>query len=265
MTRREAFAAGPHASWILWTAYGVVLLGVVLSVPPLAQDPTFHDFADVRAAWGIPRFADVVSNAALLLPAIGGLLALRTRRDDSRGATPHPTHALFFAAVTLTAFGSAYYHWAPDSRRLLWDRLPLGLAAGAFPAMVLTDRAAIRGSGRVGLAAWLALGPAVVVYWHIGEMQGAGDLRPYFVLQAVSLLAVPALIALLPARHTRGEGYLLAVGLYVVAVAFEQEDRPVFETLGVLSGHTLKHIAAGLAVAALAWMDRGRRDLAPRA
>lgn len=263
MIRRDALAAWQHVPWLLWAMYGLVLGGYALGVPSLAQDPTYHDFADVRGAWGIPNFGDVVSNAALLLAGLGGLLALRGRGQGPRGGTADPMHALFFGAVTLTAVGSAYYHWAPDSPRLFWDRLPLGLVASAFPAMVLTDRVAVRGSGRVALASWLALGPAAVVYWHIGARTGAGDLRPYFVLQAVAMAGALALLALLPPRHTRGGAYLLAVASYAAAVVFEQADRAVFETLRVLSGHTLKHIAAGLAVAALAWMVAGRRALAP--
>ena len=41
--------------------------------------------------------------------------------------------ACFYAGVTATAFGSAYYHMKPNDARLLWDRLPVSLA----PSIIL--------------------------------------------------------------------------------------------------------------------------------
>jgi hypothetical protein len=273
---RRALAAWPHWPWVLWAAYGVALAAALLALPPVAQDPAYHAFADTRALLGIPRFADVASNAALLAAALWGLAVLR--RQGAQGAagaaaaaaglTPpvRHVHALFFAAVALTALGSAYYHWAPDTPRLLWDRLPLGLVAACFPALVLADRAApsagaARPAAGWALAAWLAWGPATALYWSLSEAQGAGDLRPLGVARAVSVLATLALLALLPRRHTLGGAYLLGLGLYALASVCEVYDGAIFAATGLLSGHTLKHLLGGLAVAALAWMLARRRAL----
>jgi hypothetical protein len=38
------------------------------------------------------------------------------------------------------------------------------------------------------------------------------------------------------------------LGLYVLAKIFEGIDKPVFATNGFVSGHTLKHLVAGLAL-----------------
>jgi hypothetical protein len=274
---RHTWAAWLHWPWVLWAAYGAALAAALLALPPLPQDPAYHAFADVRTLWGIPRFGDVASNAALLLPALWGLAVLRRQAAGRAGAAAGLTapvrvvYGLFFAAVALTALGSAVYHWAPDSPRLFWDRLPLGLVAACFPALVLADRALLRAArqsagarraARWALGAWLALGPATVLYWRAGEAAGAGDLRPYFLVQGVGVLATLALLATLPRRHTLGWVYGLVVALYTLAFLCEQNDAALFRTLGVVSGHTLKHLSAGAAVAALAWMLARRKAVA---
>jgi hypothetical protein len=63
-----------------------------------------------------------------------------------------------------------------------------------------------------------------------------------------------------------GWNVLVALGVYVLAKLAEVGDRPIFERLGgLVSGHTLKHLIAALATAALVWMvgSRGRAPEAP--
>ncbi|MDM5181921.1 hypothetical protein PO883_32625 [Massilia sp. DJPM01] len=40
---------------------------------------------------------------------------------------------LGFLLIGLTAFGSSWYHLAPDDTRLVWDRLPIALACVSLP------------------------------------------------------------------------------------------------------------------------------------
>jgi hypothetical protein len=65
-------------------------------------------------------------------------------------------------------------------------------------------------------------------------------------VQVYSLLAL-FLVFLLPPRYTRGSDLLAVAGLYVLAKIFESADRPIFSLGHLVSGHTLKHLAAGLA------------------
>ena len=44
------------------------------------------------------------------------------------------------ARVFLTAFGSAYYHCAPESARLLWDRLQMTIVFMTVFTMVVAER-----------------------------------------------------------------------------------------------------------------------------
>ena len=59
-------------------AYLILLLMVaalvaVMALPPIAQDPTYHDFADNRTFFGIPNFLDVTTNLAFLAVGIAGV------------------------------------------------------------------------------------------------------------------------------------------------------------------------------------------------
>jgi hypothetical protein len=213
---------------------------------PLPQDPGYHRFADMRAWDGIPNAGDVLSNA--VFAAAGGLgLAFlgstrgRRRLPDSRIRL---AYTLFFAGVFLTAFGSAYYHWAPDNGRLFWDRLPMTLAFSSVFAAVLGERVDPRLGGR-WLLPLLILGAASVLYWRWTEASGRGDLRPYAVMQYGLIASLALLLLLFPDPHSRGLGAVAAV--YVLAKVFELLDGPIFRLTGTVSGHTLKHIAAGAA------------------
>jgi hypothetical protein len=73
-------------------------------------------------------------------------------------------------------------------------------------------------------------------------------LRPYAVTQFGGLVVLVLIIALFPARYTRGSDFVIAFGFYVVAKIFEAADRVVFSFAHLVSGHTIKHIAAALSV-----------------
>lgn len=50
---------------------------------------------------------------------------------------------VLFLGLALTGFGSAYYHLAPDSARLIWDRLPLTLVFMAILAATVVERISV--------------------------------------------------------------------------------------------------------------------------
>jgi hypothetical protein len=81
------------------------------------QDPAYHGLADRRVILGIPNFGDVVSNVAFLLVGAAGLRLCAKRRLPGARAS----WTVFFLGVALVSVGSAYYHWAPDNRTLVWD------------------------------------------------------------------------------------------------------------------------------------------------
>ena len=220
-------------------------LVVLFLLPTLTQPAAYHAFADTRPWLGLPNALDVLSNLPFLLAGLFGLRAALRLAPAPHGAC----WLAFFGGVSLVAFGSAFYHLAPSDASLVWDRLPMTFAFTSLFAAVLGETVSARLGRRLLLP--LVLAGAVAVLWW----QRRGDLRPYFAVQALALAGVPALLALFPKRES-GRGWLVAgLGCYALAFAAEQSDRAVFAFTGsALSGHSLKHLLAALACAAVVAM-----------
>ena len=77
------------------------------------------------------------------------------------------------------------------------------------------------------------------------------------------LSAIVAIAALLPSRYTRGADVLVAVAIYAVAKLAEMLDAQVYALGHLVSGHTLKHLLAALAVWWLLRMLQLRRPISP--
>ncbi|GAA5785951.1 hypothetical protein [Chitiniphilus shinanonensis] len=244
-------------SWITLLAWASVLaLGLY---GPIRQWPDYHQFVGDVALWGTPAALNVWSNLPFLLVGWWGLRQVRRlprHADDSAWVG----WRLFFAGVALTALGSAYYHWAPDDARLVWDRLPIALAAGGLLAAGWAEAGARRwGREAAALAALLAV--VSVAWWHftgLGSDQG-GDLRPYLWLQLAPLLLVPCWQHRADAPWSERLAMLQAGLCYGLAKVAELGDAVVYDLSGGwLSGHHLKHLLAAAACALLAWMLRQR-------
>jgi hypothetical protein len=167
--------------------------------------------------------------------------------------------AVFFLGIGFTAFGSSYYHLAPDNDRLLWDRLPMAVAFMSLFSAVLCERINIY-FGVFLLPILVGAGIASVWYWHWTEQLGRGDLRFYYLVQFYSLLVMALLLVLFPPRYTCTSDFVVALGLYVLAKVCEHPlDGPIFSFLLWISGHALKHLTAALAawwMAGMLWQRR---------
>jgi hypothetical protein len=104
----------------------------------------------------------------------------------------------------------------------------------------------------------LAIGS--VFYWDWSERVGQGDLRPYGLVQFYSGALIALILALYPSAYTRARDPFDVLGLYALAKLCEWLDRPILAALGGVSGHTLKHLVAGVAVF---WLLRMLRLRAP--
>lgn len=249
------------APWLLFPPYAAAALIIHRLSAPIAQDPAYHAFADMRIVFGIPNFADVASNVAILWPALAGLVLVQRADAPMRFGTAveRAFALLFFAALLATAFGSGWYHLAPDNDRLLLDRLPIGLAFTAFLAWLTAERTRLRGGGIALLLPWLAVGPASVLWWYAGEIHGEGDLRPYLLLYLFVFLATPLLLSL-PTAYSRARAYWWAYLAFALGMACDRLDHAIWIWLdGWISGHTLKHLLMGLALALLVRMLARRR------
>ena len=248
---------GSGPSMTPWIRHAPTLITVGLIVilalhGRIAQPVHYNEFADQSAALGIPHAADVLSNAGFALVAVWGWLTLWPRRGSARLRAGWPGYRLFLIGLFLTAFGSGYYHLAPDNARLIWDRLPIALACAGLLAGVRGDS---KPGSRTGIEA-IALAccaVASVAWWVYTDLGGADDLRPYLLLQGLPLVLVPLWQAIYRAPRAERIAFALAMALYVLAKLAEVLDQEIAAALGVVSGHTLKHLLATAATAAVVW------------
>jgi hypothetical protein len=204
------------ANKILLPLAGVLVTAFLILMPPLHQNASYHAFADHRTILRIPNFWDVISNLPFLIVGLIGLLRFRDTASS----------VLFFG-VFCTALGSAYYHLAPDNARLFWDRLPMTIAFMSLLAIAIK---------RPKLAIPFVLAGIIsVVWWRLTD-----NLWPYGFVQ-FGTMAVLLVIAV------REEPGLWPVFIfYGFSKICEHFDQQIY-SISPLSGHTTKHLLAGVA------------------
>lgn len=228
----------------------IALAGITtfLLLPTLRQPEAYHHFADDRTMLGIPNFLNVMSNAPFAWWGAMGLWFVgRSHAANARGGfilrSERIPYAVFFAGAFLTCFGSGYYHWSPDDATLAWDRLPMTLAFMGLLAAIVAERIDVR-AGLLLLGPLVAAGAASVWWWR-----RSGNLWPYACAQFFSIVLIGLLLVLFPPRYSRTGDLLWVTGFYVLAKVFEALDRQIFALTDYLvSGHTLKHLAAAVSV-----------------
>jgi hypothetical protein len=215
----------------------------------LAQPLGYHAFADGRALFGVPNALDVLSSGAFAVVGVAGLLLVLARGPALERVGGRPPWLVLFAGVLAVSAGSAWYHLAPSNATLFWDRLAMAVGFAGFVAALVGDRAGAPAAARL-LAPLAFASAASVVYWIASERAGAGDLRPYLVVQVGAVAAVPAVLARFPRREGTA-GWWCATALYLAAKVLEGLDGEVLRATGLVSGHTLKHLVAAAAVGVL--------------
>ncbi|MBS0322015.1 MAG: alkaline phytoceramidase [Proteobacteria bacterium] len=250
-----------RAAWLL--AFTVACIVAAVLLPAMPQPLDYHAFADQRPLWGIPHFGNVVSNVAFAVVGVAGLGVALRRATVFQFPVERLAYVVFFAGVLLTAWGSSYYHLAPDNARLVWDRLPMTIAFGGLIAAQVTERVSLR-AGLVVLAPAVLVGLASVLFWQATERRGEGNVLPYAIVQGYAMVMLVLLTTLYPSRYTRGSDLYAVFAWYVVAKLCETFDGEILTALGgTVSGHTLKHLAAAMAGYVVARM-LARRTLVAR-
>jgi len=131
---------------------------------------------------------------------------------------------------------------------------------GALVAVVVSERINVE-AGLKLLPFLVAIAAGSVLQWYRDELHGHGDLRAYAAVQLYSALVL--LIApLLKSRYARSYDFLTVFGFYALAKVFEAADGFIFVHVHVVSGHTLKHLAAAAAGYWILRMLRFRRPIA---
>ncbi len=211
---------------------------------PIPQTEHYHQFADSRFLL-IPNYQNVISNFIFLFAAAYGFLFVdftKAQRNEKVYL-----YALIFG-VFLTSVGSAYYHYNPNTEALFWDRLPMSFGFIGFLVWLLS-KTAVKKNDLALFVVGLILAVGSVVYWSYTESIGLGDLRPYLFVQfGVILVALLVFILYRNASYPRKSCFYMLL-FYVLAKVFEILDVKIYEvSLGITSGHALKHLLAGYGI-----------------
>jgi len=248
-------------AWVL-VAFTLAVGAVAMLAPRIPQPQSYHNFADQRGWLGIHDFGNVASNLLFAVAGAWGLIFLlrKSKQECFVESRERWAYVLVFLGLFLTAFGSGYYHLAPDNARLVWDRLPMTLAFMGLVSAMISERLSVP-AGFYLLPILVLIGTGSVVWWGHTETVRASDLRFYAAVQVYAVLILPVLL-LLPPRYTRSSDFAVVFSFYVLAKIFETEDRQIFSLdRHTISGHTLKHLAAGAAGFWILMMLQKRRPI----
>jgi hypothetical protein len=215
---------------------------------PLAQDPAYHAFADDRTLLGIPNFWNVVSCVPFFIVGAWGLVILT--RHPGTATRLRSAWTVFFIGILVTTFGSGYYHLDPNNASLGWDRLAMVIAFTGLLALVIGEYLSAQWANRL-LVPLLLLGVGSVYYWLTTEARGAGDLRPYALVQFLPMLLVPVIVLVRRERSDLGPWFGLLIVCYAAAKIFEFYDASVYSAGEWMSGHAIKHLLAAAGAACL--------------
>jgi len=226
---------------LLLVAMAAAAIGGVFLLDPIPQNQDYHRFVDGRTLLGVPNFWNVASNLPFLIA--GGLGLLQVRRIASTDLATH--YRVFSAAIALVALGSAWFHLSPSTPTLVWDRLPMTVAFMSLLSAVIADRISWV-AGRALLWPLIVAGIASIAWWLRTEMAGAGDLRPYALVQFLPMLLIPLMLLMWRGEGLSSRPLWMAFAAYVFAKLAEHFDAAIFTSTG-MGGHALKHLFAALA------------------
>ncbi|HEU0290768.1 MAG TPA: hypothetical protein VFR39_08460, partial [Burkholderiales bacterium] len=198
----------------------------------------------------IPHAGDVLTNLSILA---AGLFGLALRRRMLVAPQERAAVNVLIAASILTAFGSAYYHWAPANATLVWDRIPIAMVLMAILALVMADRVHPL-FARHALWPFTALGTASAILWGLSEAMGQGDLLLYLTVRIGAGAAIVLLLVLRQPQHTGTRWLVAALACEIAMAFFERYDHEVFRLTGeFVSGHNMKHVMAGIGLGFVFW------------
>lgn len=209
---------------------------------PLQDAADYFNFADQRNFLGIQNALDVLSNLGFLFVGIYGILVLK-KSTQSLNKELLLLGYLFSLSIVLVSVGSAYFHLNPNTQTLFWDRLPMTLAFSAISSILVIDKI----DKKIGLLFAVLLIPlsALTV---IGWSSAWFSLRFYLAVQFGSIVFVLLLVLLRSSGLIKNQAVYSMLGLYILAKILESYDSQIFLFTNFISGHTLKHLAATVAI-----------------
>lgn len=192
----------------------------------------YHNFADKRRLAGLPNALNVLSNLFIIIPVIY-LLKHKTENNTENNTNNN----LLIIHITLLSLASAYYHYNPTDKSIFWDIIMIA----TLSIIVLN----IINEYKCGILFYI-LGILSVVYW-----KQTGDIRLYLLI----LIGVPIIFFLKYYDNEEEDDNGVKKNLYIIlffTVLYrfvEYYDHQIYNlTNNMISGHTLKHIFAGLSI-----------------
>ena len=177
----------------------VTTIIAIFNIEPITQNPAYHHFADQRRILHIANFFNVLSNLPFVIIGIMGIRLVALRQATGGLAELQTMYLVFFTGIFLTGFGSAYYHFQPDNQTLVWDRLPMTIAFMALFSAIIGEYISVQLAQKL-FVPLLILGITSVIYWHLTELDGHGDLRAYLLVQFLPILLVPLILLLFESK-----------------------------------------------------------------
>ncbi len=231
---------------VLLLAITLFVITIVLFADPIAQDQQYHQFHDTQIIFGIPNFWNVISNIVFLFVGLRGVKWMTKVNTSSYLSELKLVYWVLFVSLTCIGIGSSYYHLSPNNNTLVWDRLPMTVAFMSLFSIIIAEFISIK-LGRKLFVPLLITGTLSVVYWQYTEQLGQGDLRLYVLVQFLPVLLIPVILLMFESVFTHKRAYWLMIGAYGAAKLLEYFDSEVAEIISI-SGHTLKHLVAGLGI-----------------
>jgi hypothetical protein len=220
----------------------IILILLAIFLPSIGQNQNYHNFADQRVLFGVNNAFDTLSNLAFIIVGALGLVNFYNNQYIKISNSFSVILNLFFISIILTGLGSSFYHLSPNDFTLVFDRLAMSLVFASILAMLTYLKISSR-FGLHTLAELLILAPLTVLIWKFN-----GNLTPYVVLQFGGIILV-ILTLLLTKTRMQGPCFTSLIILYGAAKLVEFYDEKIFNlSQNLISGHTLKHLIAALAV-----------------
>ena len=227
----------------------IIILAIVgiLTQKPIVQDADYHLFKDSRTIWAIPNFWNVISNLPFLIVGVLGLFKLIVAGKLKIVTDIKIAYFLFFFSLILVSFASGYYHLRPNNQTLIWDRLLMTIIFMSIFSIIITEFISIY-LGKVMLWTLILCGISSVIYWHYSELLGKGDLRFYAIVQFLPMLVIPVILIFFQSTYSNISSYWCLLVAYIIAKLFEYFDSQVYDMLGFIGGHAIKHILTALGI-----------------
>lgn len=232
-------------SFLLLAISAIVGLYIHGSIPQWAS---YHDFADKRSFCGLPNIMDTMSNIAFL---IAGIYLMWKFNVVKKQHIIEFRDKFFYVAMSLSLMalfmGSYYYHWHPDNQRLIWDRLPIASFFSLLFMQILFQLKILKDKKlnlMMAISYWLFSCLSVFIWSYTGDLRTYAFAQ-FYPLACVLLMGVSCLMTPEYRKYTQSF-FILIVG-YGLAKIFESHDYEfLIYTHGKISGHTTKHLVAGL-------------------